>query len=64
MGDQTSYDVAVIHAGLGDTERAFTLLEEAYARRSPRMVYLKVDPRLDDLRSDPRFDSLVRRMRL
>ena len=64
MGDQTSYDVAVIHAGLGDTERAFALLEEAYAERSPRMVYLKVDPRLDELRSDPRFDSLVRRMRL
>ncbi|HET7693648.1 MAG TPA: adenylate/guanylate cyclase domain-containing protein [Gemmatimonadota bacterium] len=64
MGDQTSYDVAVIHAGLGDAERAFALLEEGYAKRSPRMVYLKVDPRLDDLRSDPRFDSLVRRMRL
>jgi tetratricopeptide (TPR) repeat protein len=64
MGDQTSYDVAVIHAGLGDTERAFALLEQAYAKRSPRMVYLKVDPRLDALRSDPRFDALVRQMRL
>jgi TolB-like protein/class 3 adenylate cyclase/Tfp pilus assembly protein PilF len=64
MGDQTSYDVAVIHVGLGDTERAFALLEEAYAKRSARMVYLNVDPRLDDLRSDSRFATLLRRMRL
>jgi TolB-like protein/class 3 adenylate cyclase/Tfp pilus assembly protein PilF len=63
-GDQTYYDVAVIHAGLGDTERAFALLEQGYAKRSPRMVYLNVDPRLDDLRLDPRFSSLLRRMRL
>jgi adenylate cyclase len=64
MGDQTYYDVAVIHAGLGDAERAFALLEQGYAKRSPRMVYLNVDPRLDDLRSDPRFATLLRRMRL
>ena len=64
MGDQTYYDVAVIHVGLGDTGRAFGLLEQAYTTRSPRMVYLKVDPRLDDLRSDPRFQTLVRKMRL
>jgi TolB-like protein/class 3 adenylate cyclase/Flp pilus assembly protein TadD len=64
MGDQTRYDVAVIHVGLGDNERAFALLEQGYERRSPRMVYLNVDPRLDDLRSDPRFATLLRRMRL
>jgi tetratricopeptide (TPR) repeat protein len=63
-GDQTLYDVAVIHAGLGDTERALALLEQGYAKRSPRMVYLNVDPRLDDIRSDPRFATLLRRMRL
>jgi TolB-like protein/Tfp pilus assembly protein PilF len=64
MGNQTYYDVAVIHAGLGDTDRAFAWLEQAYAKRSPRMVYLNVDPRLDGLRSDPRFATLLRRMRL
>jgi hypothetical protein len=63
-GDQTYYTVAMVHAGLGDRERALTWLERGYAHRSPGLAYVRVDPRLDDLRSDPRFISLLRRMRL
>ncbi len=64
LGDQTYHRIAVIHAGLGDRDEAFTWLERAYEARSPGMSELKADPRMDALRSDPRFDSLIRRMRL
>lgn len=57
-------DFAFIHTGLGDKERAFTHLEQAYQERSTWLMWIKVDPRLDVLRSDPRFAELLRRMRL
>jgi TolB-like protein/Flp pilus assembly protein TadD len=60
----SAYDIALIHVGLGDTERAMQWLERAYQERSDGLVFLKVDPRLDRLRSDPRFVSLVRRVGL
>ena len=63
-GDQTYYAIALIHAGLGDRDRALGWLERGYGAHSPGMIYLRVDPRLDDLRSDPRFVSLMGRMRL
>ena len=63
-GDQAYYAVAMIHAGLGEHQRAMTWLERAYAHHSPGLPYLGVDPRLDDLRSDPNFGSLLRRMAL
>ncbi|HJR52211.1 MAG TPA: adenylate/guanylate cyclase domain-containing protein [Gemmatimonadota bacterium] len=63
-GDQTYYAIALIHAGLGDKERALAWLERGYEHRSPGLVYLAVDPRLDDLRSDARFVAMMNRMRL
>jgi len=53
------YEVALIHLGLGDADRALDLLGRARDRRSGWMVYLHVDPRLDPLRPDPRFIELV-----
>jgi hypothetical protein len=58
------YHVASIYAGLGDKDRAFEWLENAYKERSDSLVYLKVDPKVDSLRSDPRFTDLVRRFGL
>lgn len=56
------YDIALLHAGLGDTERALQSLEIAYQSRAEGIVSLKVDPRLKDLRPNPRFQDLLRRM--
>jgi TolB-like protein/DNA-binding winged helix-turn-helix (wHTH) protein/Tfp pilus assembly protein PilF len=50
--------------GLGDHDRAFAHLQEAYEEGRDRMVWLKVDPLLAPLRTDPRFHSLVKRMNM
>ena len=60
----SSYDVAVIYVGLGDTEHAFEQLEKAYDDRAGWMIHLNVDPVFDPIRSDPRFTELVRRLKL
>src|ERR1700682_4966776 len=60
----SSYQFAVVYLGLGQNERAFAALEEAYRERSTLLGYLKMDPRFDPLRSDPRFQSLLSRIHL
>ena len=53
------YDIAVVHAGLGDTTAALEKLREAVADRSAWMVFLNVDPRLDGLREEPGFAAVA-----
>ena len=57
-----SYQVALVHAGLGDKDRAFASLEKAFEERSTLLTYLKMDPRFDSLRGDPRFRAMLRRL--
>ncbi len=57
-----AYNIALIHLGLGENDRAFEWLDKAYEERSNWLSYVKVEPRLDPLRSDPRFNELVRRI--
>src|ERR1043165_4678443 len=56
------YDIAVIHAGLGDRAAALAKLEEAYEDRSAWMVFIDVDPRLDALRDEAQFQELAARL--
>jgi TolB-like protein/DNA-binding winged helix-turn-helix (wHTH) protein/Tfp pilus assembly protein PilF len=60
----SAYDIAVIYAGLGEAEQAFSWLDKAARQRPFWLVWLKLDPRLDGLRRDPRFADLLRRLRL
>jgi serine/threonine-protein kinase len=53
------YDIAVVHAGLGDSSRALEHLRAAVEDRSAWLVFLEVDPRLDRLRDLPAFRELV-----
>ena len=55
--------IALIHAGLGENDKAMDWMEKAYADRSNGLVFLKVDPELDSLRSNPRFKELLVKMR-
>jgi len=57
-----SYWFALVHAGLGERDRAFRYLERAYQERSTVLAYLLIDPRLAPLRDDPRFHALARRL--
>jgi len=54
------YDIATMHAGLGEQNLAFEWLDRAYEERSGRLFFLKVDPYWDNLRSDTRFATLLR----
>jgi len=52
---------AIVHAGLGDKDRAFELLDEAVEKRNcwvaiPRVAFFV------DLRSDPGFEELLKRL--
>ncbi|MGH9631177.1 MAG: TPR end-of-group domain-containing protein, partial [Bryobacteraceae bacterium] len=55
------HDIALIHAALGDKDRAFLWLERSYEERSRSLLFLQVAPALDSLRGDPRFTDLLRR---
>ncbi len=57
------FDIAVIHAGLGDRTAAFECLLEAYEQRVFRLIELTM-PMFDGLRSDPRLQNLVMRLGL
>lgn len=59
------YMLAVIYTGLGNKDKAFEFLENAYEEKSPDIAYfIKADLRIDPLRSDSRFQHLLRRMNL
>jgi DNA-binding winged helix-turn-helix (wHTH) protein/Flp pilus assembly protein TadD len=60
----SAYAIAVVHAGLGDRQRALSMLDAAYRERSHWLVWLQRDPRWTDIRSDRRFQALVRNVGL
>ena len=62
-------NLADIYAVLGERDRAFFWLEQAYTHRDQvslgePVVYVIVNPLVDYLRSDARFKDLRRRMGL
>ena len=60
----SAFEIALVHAGLGEKDQAFAWLEKAYEERSSDLVTLTTEPRFDHLRSDPRFIDLARRIGL
>jgi serine/threonine protein kinase/Tol biopolymer transport system component/tetratricopeptide (TPR) repeat protein len=57
-----AYEVAVVYALLGDSERALEWLGRAAEEHAVGLAFVRVDPRLDRLRDDPRFTELLRRV--
>jgi tetratricopeptide (TPR) repeat protein len=57
-------NIAMIYAGLRDTENALCWLEKGFETRDVRLVFLLADPRWDVLRQEPRFRNLSRRLNL
>jgi len=62
--DPAPFRLAMIHIGLGETDRAFEWLEKALEARDWQMALLNVEPIFDVLRSDQRFAGLVERVGL
>jgi TolB-like protein/DNA-binding winged helix-turn-helix (wHTH) protein/Tfp pilus assembly protein PilF len=60
----SAFDMAVVFAGIGDSDNAFQWLEKAYANRESQMAFLNVTRCLDPVRSDPRFAKLLHKMGL
>jgi tetratricopeptide (TPR) repeat protein len=56
----SAFEVAIIHTGLGEKEKAFEWLQKALDEHNEYLQLLQIDPRLKPLRSDPRFTALVK----
>ncbi len=57
-------NIAAIHLGLGDKDKAFAWLEKDFQARNellPRMIW---NPSFDSLRDDPQYKDLLKRMGL
>jgi|GEM_PF-6774036 len=58
------YSLARYYSVIGDTESAFTYLNEAYEKKFFGMNMLKADPLLDNIREDDRFRELYAKVGL
>jgi DNA-binding winged helix-turn-helix (wHTH) protein/TolB-like protein len=58
------YESAAAYLTIGETERAMALLDEAVAKRSNCLIFLRGDPRLDPIRHHPHFQVLLNRVGL
>lgn len=60
IGKEVAPDhLALVHIGLGNSDRAFDYLDVALRQRSWYLVFLNVDPAFEPLRADPRFRRLL-----
>lgn len=58
----SSYDLAMVHLGLGDFVLAIGLFEKAYDAKDGYLPYLLQDPKFDPLRDNGRFITLLKRI--
>jgi tetratricopeptide (TPR) repeat protein len=56
------YHMALIAAGLGETDEAVRWLEKAFADRSGWLMFLPVEPEFDAMRQAPGFQRLLARV--
>nr|WP_298726843.1 winged helix-turn-helix domain-containing protein [uncultured Steroidobacter sp.] len=58
------YESAAAYLSIGDQERAMTLLDDAVAKRSNCLIFLRNDPRLEPIRRHPHYSVLLNRVGL
>ncbi len=62
--DRNYMTLAFIYAGLGETDRTFEMLENAYTNRHETLIFIKIDAEFNNLNSDPRFKTMMKKMGL
>jgi Flp pilus assembly protein TadD len=62
QSSSTDASIALIYVGLGDSDRAMNLLNNAYEARFNPSILMR--PGFDPIRSTPRFQNLLRRVGL
>jgi TolB-like protein/Flp pilus assembly protein TadD len=62
LGDRWTYEIAQVHAYLGNLDESFRWLHRAIDRRDSSLSLMTGDPFLDNLRDDPRFDEVLERL--
>ena len=62
IGDTWTYEIAIVHAYLGNLDESFRWLHRAIDRRDSSLVRITGDPFVDNLRDDPRFDDVLERL--
>jgi tetratricopeptide (TPR) repeat protein len=62
----SSYCKAIIHAGLGNSDEVFKLLNKTVDDKSVWMIHLHLsaDPRFKEFRTDKRFAELLKRIQM
>ena len=56
--------LALLHAGIGNRDRAFEWADRAYEAHDVQILFLGVEPQAEGLRSDPRFAAFMRKVGL
>ena len=62
LGDRWTYELAQVHAYLGNLDESFRWLHRAIDRRDSSLSLMTGDPFLDNLRDDPRLDDVLERL--
>jgi tetratricopeptide (TPR) repeat protein len=55
------YAMALIHIGLGNSDRAFEWLQRAFDAHDVHLVMLTIDPKWDPMRNEARFNDLIKK---
>jgi TolB-like protein/DNA-binding winged helix-turn-helix (wHTH) protein len=59
-----NYWAAVLHARLGESDKAVERLERAFQMREPELIVVKREPAFDWMQSNPRYRELTNAMKL
>jgi len=59
-----NYQLAVLHARLGESDQALVRLERAFQRHEPELSYVQREPAFDAMQGNPRFRALTNAMKL
>jgi TolB-like protein/Tfp pilus assembly protein PilF len=63
-GYVSAYNVALIYAGLGETDQTLSWLARAVDQHDLFLAWMNVEPMFDSVRDDPRFSELITRIGL